>query len=68
MPRTSPIRSARRAPTVHPHEPGGRRGPVRAGRRGHAVDIVYDLDGFDDDGNPTRFADLYGLGANPRSL
>jgi L,D-transpeptidase ErfK/SrfK len=35
---------------------------------GTPVEIVYDLDGFDDDGNPTRFADVYGLGGGARSL
>jgi lipoprotein-anchoring transpeptidase ErfK/SrfK len=30
-------------------------------RVGTKVQIVYELDGFDEDGNPTRFADLYGL-------
>jgi len=35
---------------------------------GTPVQITYDLDGYDDDGNPTRFADVYGLGGNPRSL
>src|SRR5689334_15941083 len=29
---------------------------------GTPVDIVYDLDGYDEEGNPTRFADLYHLG------
>ena len=35
---------------------------------GTPVDIVYDLDGWDDEGNPTRFADVYRLGGEPRSL
>jgi hypothetical protein len=35
---------------------------------GTPVEITYDLDGFDDEGKPTRFADLYGLGGNARSL
>jgi len=35
---------------------------------GTPVEITYDLDGYDDDGNPTRFADVYGLGGNARSL
>src|SRR5215204_4755001 len=28
---------------------------------GTPVEIVYDLEGFDDDGNPAQFADVYGL-------
>jgi len=35
---------------------------------GTPVEIVYDLDGFDDEGNPTTFADVYGQGGNARSL
>jgi lipoprotein-anchoring transpeptidase ErfK/SrfK len=35
---------------------------------GTPVDIVYDLDGYDDDGNPIRFADLYSLAAATKSL
>ena len=35
---------------------------------GTPVEITYDLDGYDDDGNPTRFADVYGLGGTARSL
>jgi len=35
---------------------------------GTPVEITYDLDGYDNEGNPTRFADVYGLEANARSL
>jgi lipoprotein-anchoring transpeptidase ErfK/SrfK len=35
---------------------------------GTPVEITYDLDGYDDDGRKTRFADVYGLGGNARSL
>ena len=31
---------------------------------GTPVEIVYELDGFDDDGEPTRFADIYGAEAS----
>lgn len=37
-------------------------------RVGTPVEIVYDLDGYDEDGRPTRFADLYHLGGDARSL
>ena len=35
---------------------------------GTRVDIVYDLEGYDEEGNRTVFADVYGLGADARSL
>ena len=35
---------------------------------GTPVEIVYDLDGYDEAGQPTRFADLYHLGGDARSL
>ena len=35
---------------------------------GTPVEIVYDLDGYDDEGRPTRFADLYHLAPDARSL
>jgi hypothetical protein len=35
---------------------------------GTPVEIVYDLDGYDEDGRPTRFADLYHLATDARSL
>lgn len=35
---------------------------------GTPVDIVYELDGFDDEGQPTRFADLYEVGSAHPSL
>jgi hypothetical protein len=37
-------------------------------RVGTPVEIVYDLDGYDEDGRPTRFVDLYHLGGDARSL
>jgi L,D-transpeptidase ErfK/SrfK len=35
---------------------------------GTPVDIVYEVEGYDEEGNPTTFADVYGLEANARSL
>ena len=35
---------------------------------GTPVDIVYDLDGYDDEGDPARFADVYKQGPEARSL
>ena len=35
---------------------------------GTPVEIVYDLDGYDEEGRPTRFADLYHLGNDVPSL
>ena len=35
---------------------------------GTPVEITYDLDGYDEEGRKTRFADVYGLEGNARSL
>jgi L,D-transpeptidase ErfK/SrfK len=35
---------------------------------GTPVEIVYDLEGYDEEGRPTRFADVYHLAEEPRSL
>ena len=35
---------------------------------GTPVEIVYDLDGYDDEGRPARFADLYHLSGEARTL
>jgi len=35
---------------------------------GTPVEIVYDLDGYDEDGNPIRFADVYNLDSPTKSF